>query len=202
MSHAKVSFNDVRFTNGHNVMADPETGAVRLVEQTALEPGAYREPNELIAAQLFTELDALISPTRDIAQEVTPRDQMRRRYAYSLMKQAVQDVDPKDLYIRTRRVNPDHPGYRNAWFFQNWQQLTDQQYQSILDNFRTGKGYSQVNYDGRGFTEALSPELIDALHADDFDAFVGLVTADRHKMDITDEADPRYGSVTLLSSES
>lgn len=197
-AQAKVYIDDITFVDGHNVMADPRSGSVKLIEQTALLPGSYQDAQELIVEHLFSEIDTVAS--RMSYQQHgsnTAELNVQQHYLFSLLKQASQARDLWDLYLRSRVVMPDHPFYRDAWFFQDWKRLSDEEYQHILDDYRNGYPVMAANLGGRGFTEALTPELINAVRSDNFTVFTNLVESGRYKMDITDTSDPRYGSVVL-----
>lgn len=184
-AEAGLQLNDVAFIEGHNVMVNPDEAQIRLIEQRILVPTVF-DPNETIVRQLFNELTHVSDKGED----------WRVEYALQLMQAAINKVGVEKLYVKGRAIKPTNPKYRDAYFLERWERLSDKEYQQILANPATREGLT-VSWFGRGFTEVFTDETIDAANKGDKERFRLAIAGRNYKKDITDKEDPRYGVVVL-----
>lgn len=184
-AEAGLQLNDVAFIGGHNVMVRSDDAQIRLIEQRTLAPTIF-DPNETITHQLLSELEHVIDKDED----------WRTDYAMQLIQAAIEKVGVENLYMKGRVIKPTNPNYRDAYFLERWEKLSDEGYQKILDNPVTREGLT-VSWFGRGFTEAFTEETLDAAKNGDQERFKAAIAGRNYRTDITDKSDPRYGVIVL-----
>ena len=184
-AEAGLQLDDVAFINGHNVMVNPDDAQIRLVEQQILAPTIF-DPNETITNQLFSEL----THVSDKGEE------WRIDYAMQFVQAAMEKLGAENLYMKGRVIKPSNPNYKDAYYMERWEKLSDEEYQKILANPAMQEGLT-VSWFGRGYTEVLTEETIDAAKSGNLVEFRAAIAGRKYKRDITDREDPRYGVVVL-----
>lgn len=193
-----LRFDDVAFVDGHNTTADPETADIRIIEQTALYPDRVHSPNEIITDKLFSEVYQI---THKKPEE---ENEQKFQFAFGLLQLAFAHFNPSELYVRSRKIKPTHPGYKEAWWWQNQHlwfkpgggRLSDEEHQRILSDPNLRENFT-VNYSGAGFTEIFSDEMIEAVKAEDYTKFKELVVGRAYKTNVTNTSDSRDGPIVL-----
>lgn len=186
LADAHLVMDDVRFINGHNVMVEPETAEVKIIEQKAIHPCLDpRESFEIETAQLFYEAAGIM-----YMGDRTNVPAHRARFLFELCQNAFKHKKPEDLYVRSRVIKPTHPDYKDAWLLQNWEKLSEEEYQRILADPNLREKFT-INYYDRGFSETFDPGFVEAIIKGDFSAFQEIVRNGNYKTDITDKNDPR-----------
>lgn len=188
-----IQLNDMMFMDGHNFMVDENTGEVRFIEHRNAYPYPFLEANELVAQQLFSE-------AYQITHSGNGREPYKISFVRKLFEHALEKIDPQSLYVKTRVVTPTHPRYKEAWWMENGEPLSEEKYQLILNNPKLRESWT-ANYVGRGFTEAISPELVEAILAGDEKKADEILLEQKYKFDITDKDDPRTKSVILRNDQ-
>lgn len=96
---------DVRFAIGHNVMVNPDSAKVRLVEQTSLSqsPRGY-SGNERLTRILMNELEG-----------ANQYSDSQLRFLISLFGKAIEANDPNQLFVRGREIKKGHPDFEDIW---------------------------------------------------------------------------------------
>jgi hypothetical protein len=183
-ANLRVEMHDVMFVDGQNCMVNPDTGEIKIIEQKNLVPKSIYKPNELIADKLFGEIN-------QISRNMDNVDPSRINLVFQLLCKAFDGNKPEELYEKSRSVRPTHPAYKGAWYMRDYEKLSDEEHQKILNNPKMRD--STLTWLGNGYTKAFTPELIDAVSNNDIEAFKKLVKEGKYKMDIKDKNDPRYG---------
>ncbi len=189
----KIQLNDMMFMDGHNFLVDENTGEVRFIEHRNAYPYPFLDTNELIARQLFTE-------AYQITHSSKGREPFKVAFVRKLFQRAGQVMGLQNLYVRTRVVLPTHSRYKEAWFIANWETLPEEKHQMILNNSTLRDSWT-VNWFGRGFTEAITPELVEAISSGDENKIDAVLLEQKYKYDITDKSDPRSKSVILRDDQ-
>ncbi len=179
-----IKLNDVKFIDGHNCMVNPHTGEIKVIEQQSLHPQTLFSPKEIITDTLFREMDQVKSRKEKL-------DPAEINLVFQMVEKAFANNRPEDLYIKSRVVKPTHPGYKNAWFMQNFEELSDEEHRKILNHPKMRDAYT-VNFHGTGFTKTFSPELVSAVLAGDAETFDKLIREGKYIINISDKTDPRY----------
>ena len=177
--------NDVSFVNGHNVMINPNDAGIRLVEQKTLVP-TLLDYNEVITDKLFGEL----------MQVSNKPEGWRVDYAMQLLAIAMDKVGAENLFLKGRVIRPTNRNYRDAYYLERWEKLSDEEYQKILDN-PVAREQLTISWFGRGFTEVISDETWEAVKEGDVNKFKEAIHNRGYRADIKDKEDPRYGVVIL-----
>jgi hypothetical protein len=173
---------DIKFHQGHNCMVNPETAKIRLIELQTLRHQQDWQPNELIADQIMGELYSLGGRKEKHTHQIA--------FLFQVLRLLRDRMDLNDLFMRPIHIRPTHPQYRNAWYIQNWEALSDEQYERILANPNTRENFT-INNSGLGHTKGLHPEIIGSVMQDNFDVFSQLLIDRKVQVDITDDSDPR-----------
>lgn len=181
------------FMDGHNFMLDENTGEVRFIEHRNAYPYPFLEANELVARQLFTE-------AYQITHSKNGQEPYKIAFVRKLFQRAAQVMNLQDLYVRTRVVTPTHPRYKDAWYTENWETLPEEKLQWILNDPNLRDSWT-VNWFGRGFTEAITSELVEAILSGDDKKVDSLLLEQKYKYDITDKSDPRSKPVILKDDQ-
>ncbi len=172
-----LRLDDVKFADGHNCMADPETGAVQLIEQKAVYPTSIPS-EELMATQLLKE------STR-----------ARSTYAFKLLRDAFSQVPPESLRVRPVAVRPTHPAYRDWYALQEFNVLSKEEHQRILDNPDLRENLLVYGGDGN-VMRTFAPECIRAVQENKYQDFVSLLEAGKVESKVM-MSDPSYERVVL-----
>lgn len=192
-----LRLNDVLFEGGHNVMMDPETGQVKLVEHQNIQKEEYLEPNEVITEKLF-----------EIIFEST------REFSFEVLRQALTKYKPEQLFKKFKKLLPSHPQYLFNRVVAYWDKngFEDQDLKKLLAEPERWKAEAVPLEDymerGEGFTKVLAPEVIQAVLKNDFDAYKDFIDQSRKAQrsdyisEIKDENDPRFGVVYLSNYKS
>jgi hypothetical protein len=176
-------------------MVDPETADIRIIEQKSIHTAPLDlEPYEIETEQLFTEAEGIMYLGN--RANVPPH---KARFLYELFQNVFLHRKSEELYVRSRRIKPTHPDYKNAWSLQNWKDLSDEEHQQILADPNLRENFT-VNYFERGFTQIFDPNFIEAITKGDFVAFQEIVRNGNFKTNITDKNDPRSQGVVLPDS--
>ncbi len=202
-AQAGLRLDDVMFIDGHNTMVDPETADIRIIEQTAPYPNRVHSSNEIITDKLFSEVYQITH------EKPVEEDEQKFQFAYRLLQLAFTHFNPSELYVRPRSIKPTHPGYKEAWWWQNQHlwfkpgggKLSDEEHQRILSDPNLRENFT-VNYSGTGFTEIFSDEMIEAVKAGGFNKFKELVVGRAYKTNVTNTSDSRYGPIVLSDNVS
>ena len=188
-SKDRLAFRDVNFVQGSNCIINPETGGVRLIEQTNVWHSVYHE-KELVTEALFSILQHIspqIPHTADIAFEVTRR--------------IIQNNKPGDLFIQKRQIQPDHP----SWEMTN--SLSSDPYpnekeilQNPLQNIDKVLDYDPNLDSSEGCM--VNPELITILQEGNKEEFLKFIGKERKfKTKITTPSNPRSTPIILKPNE-
>lgn len=173
-SNRSFRLQDVTFINGHNCMVDPETLRIRLLEQSNIFYYPHYGSSELITEQLFDEL----SP-------VTIRP-MNIDYAFRLLRLFFQVMNPREFFLRRRKIRPTHPDYKGLYDLVLKRELP-------IEVAEDGT----IFYYGSGFTRTFSKDMIEAIIRSDKRRFEQVFLSGNYVVDITDPKDSRYNPVIL-----
>lgn len=200
----KLLLDDVSFVLGNNVKVDPKSANIRLIEQDSLEVSVVRQPNELIAAQLFNELET-VSRRPTIVTPKQPDENLfdnnklgnlrasRVDFVYQLVELLCQSINPADLYVRPAKIKPTHRKYIGTLMGgYNYEDAKIIHEMALANNDETS-----LLFQGNPNTKLLSQRLVDAVNNQDMQTFHSLLLNGEHTTDITDPSDPRTSYVVL-----
>ena len=174
-------------------MANENTGEIKIIEQQSLVPDSYYQPNELMVDHLFSEV-------QQISHDLDKVEQVKIDFVFGLLQKAFENNKPEDLYKKSRDIRPTNPRYKREWHLQNFEELSEEEYQKILNNPKARENFT-VRVSGRDFTETFSPEFVEAVKRQDVETFKKLIKDRKYKIDITDKKDSRYGSKVLADDQ-
>lgn len=173
---------DIQFHQGHNCMIDSETARIRLIELQTLRHQSDWKSNELMADQILGELYSLGGRNEVHHHQIA--------FLFQVLRLLRERMDLNNLFMRPIHVRPTDPRYRNAYYIQNWEALSDEQYEGILANPNLRENLT-VDNSCLGYTKGLHPEIIKSVMDDNFEDFSQLLMDRKVQIDITDESDPR-----------
>ncbi len=190
-SGAGLRLWDTVFAAGHNVMFDPASGRIRLVEHGSPRPEPCRTPVELITQKIIEELESCA---------LAAGDDIRGRYAFELMRQAFSRRPPEDYYLRSlrERIAPGHPRYRSEWERLFQFALTEEGYRAVLrlppDRRIVFEEYRDAHR-LKGLSVRFSDECVAAVLSGDEGRFLNVLRQGGFLSGIHDEGDPRSAPV-------
>lgn len=195
----KLALNDVSFVLGHNVKVDPNSATMRLIEQENLHANFVRQTNELIAQQLFQELETIslrpiIVTPKKTGQDIFTNNILgnlrvaRVDFGYQLVKLLCQFINPADLYVRPTKIRPTHRKYFGTLMMGN---LDYQNSKRMHEKALRESDNTSLQFLGQPNTQLLSEELVNAVRNRDKQAFHSLLLEKKYKTLITDPKDLR-----------
>lgn len=192
----ELDLRDVSLGEGHNVLVNPDTADLRLIELDNFGIDRHHESNELIAEQLLVELE-----------KTKANSPASVRYSFKMLQRAMKDIDADQFYIRPIAVGVKHSRYRELYnnrqklmfLFDDANLLSEELYKKVAANPVNKDNY--ITYGSREETESIAPELIAAVQQDDLEEFKRMVEARQLKSKITDKEDPRAAPKILDDTE-
>ena len=188
-SNQGVAIHDVDFFDGHNCKVDPETADLKFIEQTNAWP-SEDEVREIQYNVLIQDLNSL-GPKPE-----APEQSDRISFLFSLMQKAHSKFDLATLCYRSRRMKPNHSRYKGEYFVQTWKDMPEELHQKLLEHPEWHEN-NALYVNGQKYSEAFSSEFVQAIESGDKDKFLQLIKAGKHKCEIKDEGDPRFGFLFL-----
>jgi len=181
---------DVRFSIGQNIMADPKSANIRLVEQANVSrpPEGYSR-DEILTRMLTSEL---------IGAEEYSDSQLQ--FIISLFGKALETIDPNQLFVRGREIKKGHPEFDDIWQAYNGGKMIIKSEGSnkpwYLENISTEQPET-LGYWEQGVTKSFSPEFWNAVRTNSVQGLREALINGGSRFEITDPNDLRCHPIIL-----
>ncbi len=182
---------DVRFAIGHNVMVNPESAKVRLIEQTSLSksPRGY-SGNERLTRMLMNELEG--------ANEYSDS---QLQFLISLFGKAIEVNDPNQLFVRGRAIKKGHPDFEDIWksYYGGSMILKSEGNDKpwYLEQ-RTTEPPETLGFWEQGVTRTFSPAFWDSVNAGSVEGLRDVLNSGAGRAEITDPNDFRSRPILII----